>query len=225
MNNFLNALNSFVNSKLATIDKIHPAEVVKVNDNTTVDLKMPIDFLIVDPSNAAESSIERKIKKGVKVFTLKHGVFEIITPLAIGDKGIIIAFDRDCRLFFEGNGGRSTPASLDIHKFDSSFFLPLNFFASSDKIKNNENIIIEKNGKEVLIIDGKEDNIKITSNVEITGNLTIVGGVTAKEDITSDGDIKSGGDVKAGSVSLSNHVHSYVRHPQASIPDNTGKPT
>lgn len=229
-----------------------PAKIKKINEDGTVDVEIQIQHIYVDLNKYNEEYIDRPIYSNVRLFGHKSGDFTIYTPVKEGDCGMVLAFDRDCKLHFERNGDKAPPANFIFNNFNSSIFIPVDTFGNHVNEDNKKNIFIKYKDEDIIKIDGekkvinygetitidlKEKKIKIESKLEwegemqIKGDIKVEGAVEVKGDVKVTGNITATDDVKAGSISLKNHTHSYTNYPMSpagknvSAPATTDKPS
>ncbi len=158
----------------------------------------------VKPAITGIASLGQKISKpvlvNIPVLTLQGGGIFLSFPLKAGDRGWLLACDRDISVFKQSLE-ESSPNSYRKHCFNDAFFIP-------DKINN---ITVSEDDASALVIstvDGgtkfsiKENEVKIVGNTSIEGSLTV------------------SGDVIGNGISLSAHVHSGVQTGSG----NTGVP-
>ncbi len=158
----------------------------------------------VKPAITGIASLGQKISKpvlvNIPVLTLQGGGIFLSFPLKAGDRGWLLACDRDISVFKQSLE-ESSPNSYRKHCFNDAFFIP-------DKINN---ITVSEDDASAFVIstvDGgtkfsiKENEVKIVGNTSIEGSLTV------------------SGDVIGNGISLSAHVHSGVQTGSG----NTGVP-
>lgn len=232
-------ISELFNQRLREDERVLPAEVVKVNGDGTVDVKIPIDKIAVDTTSGKEQRFKRAVRSRVRCFTLKNGNWSFFIPIHVGDRGVIIAFDRDCRSFFEAKGMDSAPKTFSIFSFDSSFFLPCNFFGAPVTKENSENVLVKYKDKDFVTMDGDNNNITFFGDVIVKGKLDvekeaefkekveIEGALNAKNNVEVGGEVNVKGvvsaqDIKANGIRFTRHVHPYDKSIKETIPYNTG---
>jgi phage baseplate assembly protein gpV len=191
------------------IEKVAPAEIISYDRKTN-----RATVQILNQSLYANGSkLTKKPIPDIPVYMMSGGGFIFSFPVKKGDKGWIIAADRNISTF-KTLLTVFTPASLRKHKYEDGFFLP-------DYIKGI-NITTDDEGAVVLTSEDGTTKISI-KNGQITqtaakniinGDLQINGSVAATGTITSDVDVISAG------ISGKNHTHSGVQPGSG----NTGVP-
>lgn len=201
--NTLDGLNNLFQEKIfLNLQKVLPGIVQSYNRQT--------NRAVVKPAITGVASRGQKIPKDslidIPVFSMSGGGIVMSFPVKAGDKGWLIANDRNISIFKQ-NLEESAPNDYRKHCFNDSFFLP-------DKI-NDLHIGEEDEGAIVITTeDGaakfslKPEGITITGRTVINGDLAVNGSVTVS------------GDVTAGGISLQSHTHSGVETGSG----NTGGP-
>lgn len=204
---FMEFLTNFAEDHFSKKNFTLPAHVVHINENNTVDVKIPLDYLLFSRETGEEKRVTRPVVRSVQVANcLNVGKFTINFPIEVGNRGIIMAMDRDCSLYFSSEGSVSPPANLTTNNFACAIFVPFDFFNKSVSLKNNKNIIINKDKNPLLEIDLDNSKMSITSAVEITG------------------DVKISGKLSVSGIDFASHVHSYNEPVKDKYPSSTGKP-
>ncbi len=156
---------------------------------------------IVKPAITGVAALGQKIPKNplvnIPVLTLQGGGIYMSFPLKEGDKGWLVACDRDISIFKQCLS-ESSPNSYRKHCFNDAFFIP-------DKI-NSISVSEEDDGAIVISTESgsakfslKEGEIKLTGNTTIVGNTMINGSLTVSEEVVGNG------------IELSAHVHGGVQ--------------
>ena len=114
-------LLEFSGDKLSEkLEKITVAEVISYNQST--------NRVVVQILNQAVTSdgqkLPRKPLEDIPVVQLSGGGFTVNFPLQQGDKGLLLACDRDISIFKQ-NLTTYAPATYQKHRYKDSFFLPL----------------------------------------------------------------------------------------------------
>ncbi len=201
----INNFRSEIKEILAGMEKVLPARITQIDSNNLLTVKVLIPFTFYDPHTGYKFEKSRPAYKNIRAFNIKAGNFTISLPLEVGDKGVLIAFDKNCKRYLNGNGEESPASDLVNNSFNSSFFIPLNFF--NVDVKNTPNLQVKLNNKAVLEINAE------TNSLDINGDVNIKGKLIATEDIV------------AGAISLKNHTHNYKNNPlgQGLVPAVTNK--
>lgn len=203
-------------NRIAEIEKCLPATVVAINEDGTLEVEIPINFILADVETGEEVITKRPTYQQVRYGQITSGGFSFNLPVHVGDTGILVGFDRNCRGFFEGGGIDTAPSDLTLHKFTSSFFVPINFFSPAVAQTIKDNLIIYREGDPIFEIDSSTKKIMIHGDLELSGSVKVKGDVNAEGDIT------------AGRTSLKNHTHGYVNYPGSTtipVPSQTDRPT
>lgn len=213
--NSLDGLNEILQENiLFNLQKVMPGIVVSYDRNT--------NRAVIQPAIMGVDSQGGKVGKetliNIPVFSMSGGGIVLSFPVKEGDKGWLIANDRDISIFKQ-NLEISAPNTYRKHVFNDAFFLP-------DKI-NDLNITPEDDGAFVIqsengtkitlkndLITLNSENVVINGNTSINGNTVINGSLNVSETITSSGEITG------NSIPLSTHIHGNVQSGQ----NKTGAP-
>jgi len=187
---------------LMDLDKVLPG-VVQSYDRTT-------NRAVIKPAITGVAAMGQKIPKdaliNIPVLTLQGGGIYLSFPLKPGDKGWLVACDRDISIFKQCLE-ESSPNSYRKHCFNDAFFIP-------DKI-NSLTVAEEDSGALVISTENGGTKFSIKEGaVTITGKTTIIG------DADINGNLNVSGEVIGHGIELSKHVHSGVQ----SGSGNTGGP-
>lgn len=190
------------NTTLMDMEKVLPAVVLSY-DRT-------LNRAVVRPAISGVSTKGQKIPKlplvDIPVLTLHGGGIFLSFPIKEGDRGWLVACDRDISIFKQ-NLQESSPNSYRKHCFNDAFFVP-------DKI-NKVNISEDDYG--AVVISTLSGNTKFALSdtaIKLTGNTVINGNVKISGTLNADGDVIGSG------ISLASHTHSGVEAGAA----NTGVP-
>lgn len=156
---------------------------------------------VVKPAITGIASLGQKIPKNplinIPVLTLQGGGIYMSFPLKQGDKGWLVACDRDISIFKQCLA-ESAPNSYRKHCFNDAFFIP-------DKI-NSISLAEEDDGAFVISAENgsakfalKDGEIKITGKTTIIGDTEISGKLTVSDEVIGNG------------IALSTHVHGGVQ--------------
>lgn len=197
-------LNEFlINHIKMQIEKVAPAEIVSYDRNTNRAVVQILNQSIY--SNG--SKLTKKTISDIPIFMMSGGGFVFSFPVKQGDKGWIIAADRDISVFKQLLS-IFAPATYEMHKYKDGFFLP-------DKIKGFE-IAADDDGAVILQSDDGTTKISIKD-----GQITMTAAsVTINGDLTVNGTATATTDVIAAGISGKSHTHGGVQ----SGGSNTGAP-
>ena len=203
--NSLSGLNNMLQDKISMgIECAIPGIVVSYDRNT--------NRAVVKPAITGIASQGQKVSKepliNIPVFCMSGGGIVMSFPVQAGDKGWLVANDRNISIFKQ-NLEESAPNDYRKHNFLDAFFLP-------DKI-NDINFSQDDNGCFVIqTLSGttkitlKEGVITLTSpNVVINGDTLINGSLTVTTETTTNG------------IPFTTHVHPYT---DDGVPSDTGVP-
>lgn len=200
-------LQAFESEILKKLEVSLPAEVVKVNNRNSVDIKPLIKVQGYDNQYTSRAMI-----KDVPIITYGSSTTGLTMPLKKGDKGVLIASDRDISLYKKSLAD-SIASTNRKHSFNDSFFIPNH--AKEIKYQDDEAIYLfggdecylKITDKEILIknskseISIKENEIKLDADsININGTVFTKDGAIKAKSIESDS-------VKAGGVEVAGHTH------------------
>lgn len=171
--NTLDGVNNLLQEKIFLhMQKVLPG-IVQSYDRMT-------NRAIIRPAITGVASKGQKVPKetlfNIPVFCMSGGGIVMSFPVRVGDKGWLVACDRDISIFKQ-NLEESSPNTYRKHEYQDAFFLP-------DKI-NEISVGEDDEGALVISTIGgitkfslKEGEVKITGNTIIEGSLTVSGEVT-----------------------------------------------
>lgn len=183
--------------QMEEMDGAMPAAVIKMDeDRQYVQVQLQIKIL----GSSGETYPERQIAK-VKAQMLGGGGFVMSWPYKEGDKGWVIAGDRDISLYLQ-SGQESAPNTARIKSFSDGLFIPDNLmeviFASEDianfvlqsldgtiKFTMGSDAITLKFQDNSIVLNGT--NTTITGPVIINDDLTVNGVITATDGLNLSG--------------------------------------
>jgi hypothetical protein len=212
-NDTLTGLLNFVLLKfLQSVDGCLPA-VVLAYDPITNRAQVQPQIAQVTTGN---EQVARAQVASVPVARWGAGGFLIYFPVSTGDKGWLIANDRDISIFKQ-TGLKSPPNTNRLHSFEDGWFLPDSAFAGVSLADASKCCVQSYDGTTSITLGGGV--ITLTSPTEIVLNtplLSIAGQIVAGTDSSFDqtasfnGKITTTDDVVARTISLLNHVHGGV---------------
>lgn len=190
------------NITLMDIEKVLPAVVLSYD--------RLLNRAVVRPAISGIAARGQKIPKlplvDIPVLSLHGGGIFLSFPIKEGDKGWLVACDRDISIFKQ-NLQDSSPNSYRKHCFNDAFFIP-------DKI-NTINVSEDDKGAVVIsTVSGSTKFALSETGIKLTGNTVINGNVKVSGTLNADGDVVGSG------ISLASHTHSGVESGAA----NTGGP-
>lgn len=159
------------------LEKITVAEIISYNPTT--------NRAVVQVLNQAVTSdgqkLPRKPLEDIPVVQLSGGGFTVNFPLQQGDKGLLLACDRDISVFKQ-NLTSFAPATYQKHRYKDSFFLPLlvngGFGSSSALTISNANGVILSISNDSVVINTPQLTIN-SSTTTISGDVTTSGTTTS----------------------------------------------
>lgn len=193
-----------------SIDDMIPARVLSYDVESNTAKVQPMIAIL---SNNNETISRAQLT--VPVFNIGGGGALLRFNLSEGDLGWIKANDRDISLFLSSLD-ESRPNTLRKHQFDDAVFFPDKMRQFTASPNDSGALAVLQNESGSIRISLFDDRVDITGNVNINGTLAVTG------------DVNADGDVTAGSVSLTNHIHSYIDSvgiAATPTPRNTEPPT
>lgn len=190
-------LSASFRKQMEELDGAIPASVIKMDETRGyVQVQLQIKIL----GTTGQSYSERQIAK-VKAQMFGGGGFIMSFPYKEGDKGWVIAGDRDTSLYFQ-TGAEAPPNTSRIKSFSDGVFIPDNLlevmFASEDManfvLQSLDGTIKLTMGTEAITLKFQDNSIvlngvntTITGPVIINDDLTVNGIVTATEGLNLSG--------------------------------------
>ncbi len=212
-NDTLSGLLNFALLKfLQGVDACLPAEVLAYDAATN---RAQVQPQIVQVTTGNDP-VPRAQVASVPVARWGAGGFLIYFPVATGDKGWLIANDRDISIFKQ-TGLQSAPNTNRLHSFEDGWFLPDTAIGAATLADPAKCCLQSLDGMTSITLGG--GIITLTSPTEIVLNtplVSIAGQLVSGTDpsftqtATFNGTINTTGDVVAGTISLLNHVHTGV---------------
>ncbi len=212
-NDTLSGLINFALLKfLQNTDGCLPAEVIAYDAATN---RAQVQPQIVQVTTGNEQ-VPRAQVASVPVARWGAGGFLIYFPVRTGDKGWLIANDRDISIYKQ-TGEQSAPNTNRLHSFEDGWFLPDTALAAATLADPAKCCIQSYDGTTSITLGA--GTITMTCPTEIILNtplVSIAGQIVAGTDAgftrtaTFNGTIMTTGDVVAGTVSLDSHVHTGV---------------
>ena len=139
-----------------------------------------------------------------------------LLPVATGDKGWLIANDRDISLYKQA-GVQSPPNTNRLHSYEDGWFSPDSALDSASLADASKCCIQSYDGSTSVTLGGGIITLtaptKIvlhTPLVEIAGQIVAGTDSSFDQTATFNGTITTTGDVIAGTISLEEHVHGGV---------------
>ena len=134
-----------------SLEKITVAEVISYNPTTNRAVLQILNQAVTSDGQ----KLPRKPLEDIPVVQLSGGGFTVNFPIQQGDKGILLACDRDISVFKQ-NLTTYAPATYQKHRYKDSFFLPLlvnGGFGSSTAltISNASGVILSISNDSVVI--------------------------------------------------------------------------
>lgn len=171
--NTLDGLNNFLQDKIFfNLEKVLPG-IVESYDRAT-------NRATIKPAITGIASQGQKVSKNplvnIPVFCLSGGGITMSFPLKKGDKGWLVANDRNISIFKQ-NLEESAPNDFRKHKFEDAVFFP-------DKINN---IAISEADTDAFVIQNADGTKKIAlsdSGIDLTGDTAITGYLTVSTGAT-----------------------------------------
>lgn len=201
------------------IENSLPCEVVKVHERNLVDVRPLIKKV------ASGQAFSRQIIPNIHSEIFGAGDLLISFPVKVGDRGWIIASDRDISLFLQ-NDAESEPPTARKHSFNDARFIPdimKNFTISEDDIdalviQNRDGTVkIALDQNEIRITNGTVHGVISSTHVDFTAPS---GFFVNGAQITPSGDV-----VSSSGVSVNNHTHTQPNDSAGNTEYPTGEAT
>jgi hypothetical protein len=212
-NDTLSGLINFALTKfLQNVDGCLPVEVLAYDPATNRAQVQPLIVQITTGKN----QVPRAQVASVPVAQWGAGGFVLYFPVTTGDKGWLIANDRDISIFKQ-TYQQSAPNTNRLHSFEDGWFLPDTLLSGVSVADTAKCCIQSFDGTTSITLGGGV--ITLTSPTEIVLDsplVSIAGQIVAGTDsadtrtATFNGNIVTTGDVIAGTISLKEHVHTGV---------------
>jgi hypothetical protein len=212
-NDTLSGLINFALTKfLQNVDGCLPVEVLAYNPATN---RAQVQPLIVQITTGNDQ-VPRAQVASVPVAQWGAGGFVLYFPVTTGDKGWLIANDRDISIFKQ-TYQQSAPNTNRLHSFEDGWFIPDTLLSGVSVADTAKCCIQSFDGTTSITLGGGV--ITLTSPTEIVLDsplVSIAGQIVAGTDsadtrtATFNGNIVTTGDVIAGTISLKEHVHTGV---------------
>jgi phage baseplate assembly protein gpV len=205
-------LNFILIKSLQNTDGCLPAEVIAYDPASN---RAQVQPRIVQVTTGNEQ-VPRAQVASVPVARWGAGGFLIYFPVKTGDKGWLIANDRDISIYKQ-SGGQSAPNTNRLHSFEDGWFLPDTAIGAATLADSGKCCIQSQDGTTSITLGGGV--ITLTSPTEIildTPLVSIAGQIISGTNpgftrtATFNGNITTTGDVVAGTISLQEHVHGGV---------------
>lgn len=189
-------IKTAVNKAMQSFDVMLPVEVVGY-DRTTNRAILRHQVQMVGSNGEV---VDRAPIASVRVLQPGNGAFNISLPIQPGDKGWLLAADRDISTFQQGLTD-STPNTARMHSFQDGLFMPDAMSNGAPPAGQEGRVVIGANdGGAFFSFDGstlyfEADGVSMTMN---SGGLAIVGGTVTHNGINI-GDTHTHGGVTTGS--------------------------
>lgn len=151
-------------------------EVSAVNEDNTIDVRPVIRL----QTTLGAVLPQQEPIFNVPIFVLKGGNCEISLPVAVGDKGLLLACKYDPSLYFMAHSP-STAASNQLFSLSNGVFLPLDFgYTPSGIMIRNGSTKVNVQEKQIILEAGENDQTSslVLGPSSLTG--TIQGSVIIK---------------------------------------------
>jgi phage baseplate assembly protein gpV len=197
---------------LQNVDACLPAEVIAYDATTN---RAQVQPQIVQVTTGGEQ-VSRAQVASVPVARWGAGGFLLYFPVRTGDKGWLIANDRDISLYKQ-TAVQSAPNTHRLHTFEDGWYLPDSALADASLADSAKCCLQSLDGTTSVTLGGGV--ITLTAPTEIvldTPLVSIAGQIISGTNpaftrtATFNGTIMTTGDVVAGTVSLESHVHTGV---------------
>jgi hypothetical protein len=200
----LGMLRHCFNKFMQGIDGVIPAQVVAYNRDLRRASVRPLIPLVATNGD----QIPRAQIASVPVVEFGGGGFVISTNLLPGDKGVIMACDRDISLYLQSLE-EARPNSFRIKDFADSFFIPtvlLNYILDSEDANNlvlqsNDGTVKISLGAAKIKIAAPDVEIAAANTVTINCENTVINATTGATIVTPtlhvSGNITASGDITA----------------------------
>lgn len=200
-------LQAFESEIFKKLEVSLPAEIVNVTNRNSIDVKPLIKIQGYDNNYTS-----RAIIKDVPIITYGGSSSGLTVPLKKGDKGVLIASDRDITLYKKSLSDSEAQTNRK-HSFNDSFFIPnyakevkyplddsIYLFGGDEcYLKINDKEILIKNGRSEILITGNQIKFDADS-ININGSIFTKDGAIKAKSIESDS-------VKVKGVEVAEHTH------------------
>lgn len=197
---------------LQSVDACLPAKVIAYDPATN---RAQVQPLIVQVTTGNEQ-VPRAQVASVPVARWGAGGFLLYFPVTTGDRGWLIANDRDISLYKQ-TGGQSPPNTNRLHSFEDGWFLPDTALAGVTLADAGKCCLQSADGTTSITLGGGVITLNAPTEIVLnTPLVSIAGEIVAGTDssfthtATFNGTITTTDDVIAGSISLRGHVHGGV---------------
>lgn len=190
--NLAGVLKTAVNKAIQALDVMLPVEVVSYDRATN---RATVKHLVQMTGSDGER-VSRANVASVRVQQFGNGAFNISLPIKPGDKGWIMAADRDISAFQQGLQ-EGAPNTSRMHSFQDGLFIPDAMSNGNAPAGQGDRVVIGSNdGGSFLAFDG-------------SGFYFTVGGTEFK--LTAAGFEQTGGAMKHDGVNVgSTHTHGGI---------------
>ena len=159
-----------------SLEKITVAEVISYNPTTNRAVLQILNQAVTSDGQ----KLPRKPLEDIPVVQLSGGGFTVNFPIQQGDKGILLACDRDISVFKQ-NLTTYAPATYQKHRYKDSFFLPLlvngGFGSSTSLTVSNASGVILSISNDSVVINTPQLTIN-SSTTTTSGELKAGNGAT-----------------------------------------------
>lgn len=183
--NISSAIEQLVTARLVRIDTVIPAEIVSVSGNRAT--VQPLIDIVYTSETESRPQLE-----DIPIYQISSSNAVIYIPIKAGDKGLLLACQRDIDTFKESYASVSPPSER-IFSFVDAIFMPLDFQQAISP-SNTDALCIQSGGVQIVL---NGDTLEISTNSDVTIAST------GNTEITTTGDCKIEGvnvDLKATGI-------------------------
>lgn len=144
------------------VDGMLPAEIVAYDDSSNRATVKPLVMI----GTTSGGKVSRGQISNVPVWRFGGGGFFMRYPLKAGDKGWIVANDRDISLVMQAKGGEDWPNTKRLHSFSDCIFLPDTFKDWAIAGADTENAVLQSiDGQVVVSLANDAIELRVGSQV------------------------------------------------------------
>lgn len=163
-----------VNKAMQNMDVMMPVEVVAYDRATN---RATVKHLVQMQATNGDA-VDRANIASVRVYQFGNGAFSMSLPIKPGDKGWILAADRDISLF-QQKLEPGTPNTRRMHSFSDGLFMPDAMSMGNVAAPDSDNVTIQVNEGGAVISLGSDSITQTVGGVSIkqtAGGIEILGG-------------------------------------------------
>lgn len=182
-----------VQKEVQALDSMMPVEVVSYDRATN---RATVRHLIQMQGTDGEK-VDRAPVSSIRVYQFGNGAFSMSLPIKPGDKGWLMAADRDISILQQDLDAVDAPNTRRMHSFQDGMFMPDAMKMGDVPAGEGDRVVIGATGGGTIL------------SFDDSGFYFTVGGVTSK--LTAAGWETTGGSIKHDGLDIgSTHTHSGV---------------